>query len=121
MTAAEAFAAFCAAAPVRQFQHDGVEWKYRVTGGGIQGLLLLPGAVGDGDAYFTLGPLLSRTHRLIAIAYPPLDSLTQLLDGLEVEVVGGFVHDDAVRVVPAQNGERHARLLTPCTRERFPS
>jgi hypothetical protein len=43
VTAPEAFAAFCAAAPIRQLPHDGVDWKYRVTGDGTQGLLLLPG------------------------------------------------------------------------------
>ncbi len=82
MTASAALDAFHAAAPVRRLPHGGVEWQYRVAGSGTQGLLLLPGAVGDGDAYFTLAPLLSSTHTLIAIAYPPVDSLTALLDGL---------------------------------------
>jgi pimeloyl-ACP methyl ester carboxylesterase len=74
--------AFCRAAPIRRLQRDGVAWRYRVAGDGPLGLLLLPGAVGDGDAYFTLAPLLSRTHRLIAIGYPAVGSLTVLLDGL---------------------------------------
>jgi pimeloyl-ACP methyl ester carboxylesterase len=82
VTPFEALEAFRAAAPVRRLQHGGVEWNYRAVGTGSQGLLLLPGAVGDGDAYFTLLPLLSTTHRLIAIAYPPVGSLTHLLDGL---------------------------------------
>src|SRR4029079_14003383 len=58
------------------------EWRYRVAGAATQGLLLLPGAVGDGEAYFSLAPLLSDTHRLIAVAYPRVDSLTRLVDGL---------------------------------------
>jgi pimeloyl-ACP methyl ester carboxylesterase len=74
--------AFHRAAPLRRLQHGSVWSQYRVYGNGPQGLLLLPGAVGDGDAYFTLGPMLSSTHTLIAIAYPPVDSLTALLDGL---------------------------------------
>jgi hypothetical protein len=76
----EALDAFRAAAPVRRLPHGGVDWQYRVAGTGAQGLLLLPGAVGDGDAYFTLGPPLSSTHQLIAIAYPPVDSLTAMLE-----------------------------------------
>jgi pimeloyl-ACP methyl ester carboxylesterase len=64
--------------------HDGVEWTYRAFGDGTQGLLLLPGAVGNGEAYFTLAPYLEHTHRLIAIAYPAVESLTALLDGLRV-------------------------------------
>ena len=82
MTASEALDAFRTSAPIQRLQHGGVEWHYRVTGGGAQGLLLLPGAVGDGDAYFTLAPLLSSSHKLIAIAYPRIESLTALLDGL---------------------------------------
>jgi pimeloyl-ACP methyl ester carboxylesterase len=82
VTASAALDAFRAAAPVQRLQYGGVAWHYRVTGSGTQGLLLLPGAVGDGDAYFTLAPPLSSSHRLIAIAYPPVDSLTSLLDGL---------------------------------------
>jgi pimeloyl-ACP methyl ester carboxylesterase len=74
--------AFCAAAPVQRLQYNGIDWQYRVYGDGPQGLLLLPGAVGDGEAYFTLGPLLAGTHTLIAIAYPRVDALTPLLDGL---------------------------------------
>jgi pimeloyl-ACP methyl ester carboxylesterase len=82
VTASEALETFRAAAPIRRLAHGGVEWQYRVAGTGPQGLLLLPGAVGDGDAYFTLAPLLSTTHTLIAIAYPRIVSLTALLDGL---------------------------------------
>jgi pimeloyl-ACP methyl ester carboxylesterase len=99
VTAAAALDAFHAAAPVRRLQYAGVEWQYRVAGTGPQGLLLLPGAVGDADAYFTLEPLLRSTHKLIAIAYPRVDTLTALLDGLayildregidSTDVVGG--------------------------------
>ena len=74
--------AFLASAPGRQLRNDGIEWRYRVAGSGTQALLLLPGAVGDGEAFFTLAPRLSGTHRLIAIAYPRVDSLARLLDGL---------------------------------------
>jgi pimeloyl-ACP methyl ester carboxylesterase len=80
--ASEALEAFRAAAPARRIRHEGIEWQYRVAGEGPQGLLLLPGAVGDGDAYFTLGPLLASTHRLIAMTYPTVDTVTGLLDGL---------------------------------------
>jgi pimeloyl-ACP methyl ester carboxylesterase len=82
LTASESLDAFRRAAPIRRLSHGGVEWQYRTAGSGPQGLLLLPGAVGDGDAYFTLAPLLSPTHTLIAIAYPPVGSLTAVLDGL---------------------------------------
>jgi pimeloyl-ACP methyl ester carboxylesterase len=74
--------AFLAAAPERRLRHDGIEWRYRAAGNGPHGLLLLPGAVGDGDAYFPLAGLLFGTHRIIAIAYARVDTLARLLDGL---------------------------------------
>jgi pimeloyl-ACP methyl ester carboxylesterase len=74
--------AFRASAPLRSLRHDGVDWTYRATGSGAQGLLLLPGAVGDGEGFFTLTPFLLDTHRILAIGYPQVDSLARLLDGL---------------------------------------
>ena len=85
-------------------------------------LLLLPGAVGDADAYFTLEPLLSSTHTLIAIAYPPLASLTALLDGLRyildrehldsTDIVGGsfggLIAQAFLRRVPAAHAPHRA-------------
>jgi pimeloyl-ACP methyl ester carboxylesterase len=82
VTPSDALDAFRRSAPVRRLMHNGVEWSYRVAGSGPHGLLMLPGAVGDGEAYFTLAPLLAETHTLIAIAYPPIGSLTSVLDGL---------------------------------------
>ncbi len=37
--------------------------------------------------------------------------LDERFDGLDIEVVGGLVHDDQVRVVVRQHRKRHARLL----------
>jgi pimeloyl-ACP methyl ester carboxylesterase len=110
----EALKAFRAAAPVRRLSSGGVEWQYRATAGGAQGLLLLPGAVGDADAYFTLGPLLSPTHTLIAIAYPPIGSLTQLLDGLRYILDRESI--DATDVV----GGSFGGLLAQAFLQRFP-
>jgi pimeloyl-ACP methyl ester carboxylesterase len=99
VTLDEQLNAFYASAPLRSLRYDGVEWTYRVSGTGTQGLLLLPGAVGAGEAFFTLTPFLLATHRILAIAYPPVDALPRLLDGLRAildrealestDVVGG--------------------------------
>jgi pimeloyl-ACP methyl ester carboxylesterase len=82
VTASDALDAFRRDAPLRRLPYNGVEWQYRVAGNGPQGFLLLPGAVGAGEAYFTLAPPLARTHTLIAVTYPPSGSLTGVLDGL---------------------------------------
>ena len=53
VTLEEQLNAFRASAPIHSLRHDGVEWTYRATGNGTQALLLLPGAVGSGEAFFT--------------------------------------------------------------------
>jgi pimeloyl-ACP methyl ester carboxylesterase len=93
------FNEFCRAHPVRTLEHDGVTWRYRVAGTGVQGLLLFPGAVGDGEVYFVIAPRLMRTHRLVAFAYPETDRLDQFIVGVcavldregltLVDVIGG--------------------------------
>ena len=47
------------------------------------------------------------THLVLA------EGVAERLDGLDVEVVGGLVHDEEVGAVAAQHRERHARLLPP--------
>jgi len=65
----------------RELAYGGARFRYLVLGAGPRGLLLLPGAVGDGEAYFALAGL-AASHRLVAIAYPHLGDLDILLDGL---------------------------------------
>jgi pimeloyl-ACP methyl ester carboxylesterase len=95
----EVFDAVCRAHPIRTFLHHGVAWRYRAAGDGAQGLLLLPGAVGNGEAYFLLLPAVAASHRALAISYPPVGRLNDVLDGLHalalhegitsVDIVGG--------------------------------
>ena len=65
----------------RELAHAGARFRYRVLGTGPLGLLLLPGAVGDGESYFALAGL-AASHRLVAIAYPHVGDLDTLVDGL---------------------------------------
>ena len=125
MTAAAALDAFHAAAPLRRLQYGGVEWQYRAAGSGAQGLLLLPGAVGDADAYFTLEPLLRSTHKLIAITYPRVDNLTALLDGLlyildregiaSTDVVGGSFGGMVAQAFLRRVPQRARRIVLSAT------
>jgi maspardin len=125
VTAAAALDAFHAAAPVRRLQYAGVEWQYRAAGTGPRGLLLLPGAVGDADAYFTLEPLLRSTHKLIAIAYPRVETLTALLDGLlyildregidSTDVVGGSFGGMVAQAFLRRFPQRTGRVVLSAT------
>jgi pimeloyl-ACP methyl ester carboxylesterase len=124
-TAAAALDAFHAAAPVRRLQYAGVEWQYRAAGTSPHGLLLLPGAVGDADAYFTLEPLLRATHKLIAVAYPPVDTLSALLDGLlyildregidSTDVVGGSFGGMVAQAFLRRFPQRTRRIVLSAT------
>lgn len=40
-----------------------------------------------------------------------VDGLGQHVDGLDVQVVGGLIQEEHVRVLPGQPGEAHAALL----------
>jgi len=125
VTLQEQLNAFYASAPVSSFQHDGVEWTYRACGSGTQGLLLLPGAVGDGEAFFTLVPFLIDTHRILAIAYPCVESLPRLLDGLRAmldrerlvstDMVGGSFGGLVAQAFLRQFPERTRRIVLSAT------
>jgi pimeloyl-ACP methyl ester carboxylesterase len=96
---AESLDAFRREHPLRSVSIGGVLCRYRAAGAGTRGLLLLPGAVGDGEAYFLLEPLLRHSHRLIAISYPNSPDAEAVLDALaalaehegvaQVDLVGG--------------------------------
>ena len=97
--------------------YAGAAFRYRVLGTGPRGLLLLPGAIGDGEAYFALAPL-AADHRLVAIAYPHLGDLDALVGGLaaildregiaSIDIVGGsfggLVAQAFLRRHPARTG-----------------
>lgn len=41
-----------------------------------------------------------------------IDGFSQCIDGLDVQVIGGFIQEEHVRVLPGQPGEAHTTLLT---------
>ena len=61
----------------------------------------------DVSKHFTshLPQVHTATHLVLA------ECVSERLDGLDVEVVGGLVHDQEVGAVPAQHRERHTGLL----------
>jgi pimeloyl-ACP methyl ester carboxylesterase len=104
--------------PARRLVVRGTEWSYVAVGAGRQGLLLLPGAAGGGEAYLRLVPELQDRHRLLMIRYPAVDGLDAMLAGLEAIVAaegvrtadaiggsfGGLVAQAFLRRFPARTG-----------------
>jgi nucleotide-binding universal stress UspA family protein len=116
---AESLDAFRHERPLRSVSIGGVLCRYRAAGAGTRGLLLLPGAAGDGEAYFLLEPLLRHSHRLIAISYPNSPDAEAVLDALAAlaehegvaQVPGVAVHtfQGAGHAIAAQHAREWAR------------
>lgn len=76
------FDAFLREHPERTLRVGSTDWTYRIAGSGAEGLLLLPGALGGGEAYFALAESLSSQLRSILIEYPIVTGLDEMLSGL---------------------------------------
>lgn len=117
----EAFQRFRADNPVRRATVRGVEWEYLTGGEGDRNLLLLPGAQGTGASVWGNAEHFSRRFRWVAPCYPPLDSMTELADGVAglldhlgmpgAAVVGGSYGGFVAQVLVRRHPERVERLV----------
>jgi pimeloyl-ACP methyl ester carboxylesterase len=76
------FEAFLREHPKRTLRVGSIDWNYRVAGRGTEGLLLLPGALGGGEAYFALAESLSSEFRSFLVDYAIVTDLDEMLSGL---------------------------------------
>src|SRR3954469_25795297 len=60
---------------------NGVEWTYAELGGGPEVLLVFPGALGAVDAAGAVLAALAESRRVIALAYPAVETMDALCDG----------------------------------------
>lgn len=82
MNQAERLGAFRASYPNKSLAVAGVDWKYRVCGAGRQPLLMPPGGELVNDLGFDLAAALAPRFRVVYPAYPRVESLDALADGL---------------------------------------
>lgn len=82
MNQAERLRAFRANYPEKSLRLGGVEWKYRMCGAGARTLLMLPGGELVNDLGFDLVAALAPRFRIVYPAYPRVDSLDDLADGV---------------------------------------
>lgn len=82
MGAAERLRAFRASYPNKTLAVSGKEWKYRICGAGERTLLTPPGGELVNDLAFDLVTALAARFRIIYPAYPRLESLDEISDGL---------------------------------------
>jgi len=74
--------AFRASYPNKSLAVAGVQWKYRICGEGLRTLLLLPGGELVNDMGFDLAAALAPRFRILYPAYPRVESLDSLADGI---------------------------------------
>ena len=112
---------FRRAHPPRRVDADGARWEYLTGGAGPRTLLYLPGGTGQAEASFAYLTTMETGCRVLAVTYPQVTGMDQLLGGvlavLEAERVttahvwgtsfGGMVAQMLVRRSP----ERVASLI----------
>jgi len=117
------FQAFCSDCPYRQLTYDGVDWSYLTNMRSGETLLLLSGALSIPDISWLTITHFAQTYRVIAPAYPPVNTMEALVDGIaailqqegikQAHVLGGsyggFVAQVFVRRYP---GLTHSLVLS---------
>ena|SRR5580658_227910 len=82
MSQEERLRAFRASYPNKPLAVAGAEWKYRICGAGARALLMLPGGELVNDMGFDLVAALAPQFRIVYPAYPRVQSLDDLADGI---------------------------------------
>jgi pimeloyl-ACP methyl ester carboxylesterase len=108
------FEAFLREHPRKTLRIGSTDWAYRIAGGGTEGLLLLPGAVGGGEAYFALAESLSGELRSILIEYPIVTGLDEMLSSL-----AGLLEREGIERT-AVLGSSFGGMVAQAFRLRFP-
>ena len=81
-SALEKFQAFCKTCPYAQVTYDGIEWPYLVNKGSGETLLLLSGALAIPDISWVTIAHFAQTYRVIAPAFPAVNTMDTLVDGI---------------------------------------
>jgi len=81
---ARALKSFRTTYPLRSVQVHNQEWQYLVVGEGKHTLLFLHGMTGAPDIWFQQMDALKSEYRMIAVTYPPVNSLKDMDTGISV-------------------------------------
>jgi len=114
-------AAFRAAHPPRHAVLHGTAWTYLAGGSGSRAVLILPGAAGRPDLAFRQITDLETEFRILAAFYPPLHSMTALVDDLaalldhegitQAHVLGGSYGGIVAQCFVRRHPQRVARMI----------
>jgi pimeloyl-ACP methyl ester carboxylesterase len=76
------FQAFCNDCPFRQLNNDGADWPYLINERSGETLLLLSGALSIPDISWLTISHFAQAYRVIAPAYPAVNTMEALVDGI---------------------------------------
>lgn len=68
--------------PYKRILIDGQEWRYIITDGGSDTILMLPGSTATGESNWREIPRFSSDYRVLSISYPPVKSVESLFKGI---------------------------------------
>jgi pimeloyl-ACP methyl ester carboxylesterase len=121
MAQEERLRAFRASYPNRSLAVAGVAWKYRICGAGARALLMLPGGELVNDMSFDLIAALAPRFRIVYPAYPRVESLDDLADGIaaildaekiaRVSVLGASFGGAVAQCMVRRHPDRIERLI----------
>jgi pimeloyl-ACP methyl ester carboxylesterase len=81
-TEMQRFQSFCSDCPYRQVTYDRVDWPYLINERSGETLLLLSGALSIPDISWLTINHFAQTYRVIAPAYPAVNTMEALVDGI---------------------------------------
>ena len=120
-TEREAFQRFRRDHPPRTAEIAGRAWSFLVGGAGDRTLLFLPGAQGTGEAVWSSFDYFEKRFRCIAPSYPPIETMTELADGIaalldregieRATVFGGSYGGFVAQVFVRRHPDRVDRLI----------
>ncbi len=68
--------------PPKHLSADGLNWEYLACGNGREALVLLPGGLRTGEAYFRIIHALESEYTIIAPIYPTAAKISQWVEGI---------------------------------------
>jgi pimeloyl-ACP methyl ester carboxylesterase len=100
--------------PLTRVMIHGREWEYIAAGKGERALLLLPGALAVADSTWITLPHFEDRFRVIAPTYPPVSTMSELVDG-----IAGILDREGIRTA-AVSGGSYGGLVAQVFVRRYP-
>jgi maspardin len=106
---------FRATHPPKHLQVQSVDWSYLVGGQGEEAILFLPGSLGLAEAWFQIIATFDQDYRTLAVTYPPVSTMKELVDG-----IAAILEAEGVRKIHVL-GTSMGGMLAQCFVRQYPT